>query len=232
MVEQFKNNLAEVKRRIAAAAERAGRSADEITLVGVTKYLDIDTTRLFAEAGHLVLGENRPQLLLEKREALADLNVEWHLIGHLQRNKAKRMVEASHLIHSVDSLKLLKAIDGHAVEQEKIARVLLEVNVSGESAKHGFSIGEMESVIAASADLKAVEVTGLMAMAGLAGDEDDARREFSAMRELTQQLAKAGLPDNVSMAELSMGMSGDYEVAIEEGATIVRVGSALLKTEK
>jgi pyridoxal phosphate enzyme (YggS family) len=230
MVEQFKKNLAEVKDRIASAAARAGRSTDEITLVGVTKYLDVETTRLFVESGHMVLGENRPQLLLEKRQALADLSIEWHLIGHLQRNKAKRMVEAAQLIHSVDSLRLLKAIDGHATEQSKRARVLLEVNVSGESAKHGFSVEEMESVIEEAAGLQAVQVDGLMAMAGLAGNEDDARKEFAAMRELSQRLAASGLPANVLMSELSMGMSGDYEVAIEEGATIVRVGSALLKT--
>lgn len=231
MVEQFKKNLAMVTGRIAEAAARAGRSADEITLVGVTKYLDVDTTRLFAESGHLVLGENRPQLLWEKREALADLSIEWHLIGHLQRNKAKRMVEASHLIHSVDSLRLLKAINNHATEQSKTARVLLEVNISEEAAKHGFALDEMQTVLDEVADLQAVHVDGLMAMAGLTGGEDDARREFSAMRALGQNLASAGLPKNVSMSELSMGMSGDYGIAIEEGATIVRVGSALLKTE-
>jgi pyridoxal phosphate enzyme (YggS family) len=230
MVEKFKQNLADVQGKIAAAAGRAGRSADEITLVGVTKYLDVETTRQFVEAGHLVLGENRPQLLLEKRAALAEYDIRWHLIGHLQRNKAKRMVESTQLIHSVDSLRLLNTIDGHATDQGKTSRVLLEVNVSGEQSKKGFSIEEMEQAIAAAAELRSVQVEGLMAMAGLEGDADDARREFAQIRNLAQQLADAGLPANVSMEQLSMGMSGDFEIAIEEGATIVRVGSALFRS--
>ena len=138
-VQRFKQNINEINDRIAAAAAKAGRPASDVTLVGVTKYVDATVTREFAEAGHRVLGENRPQLMWQKQEALVDLDIEWHLIGHLQRNKAKRMVELATLIHSVDSLRLLKAIDGFAAEQGKVARVLLEVNVSGEAAKHGFT---------------------------------------------------------------------------------------------
>ncbi|MCL4139329.1 UNVERIFIED_CONTAM: hypothetical protein GTU68_015304 [Idotea baltica] len=227
MIEQFKTNIAEVKQRIAAAAAESGRTENDITLVGVTKYVDAATTRAFAEAGCRVLGENRPQQLWQKRQELADLDIEWHLIGHLQRNKAKRMVEAASLIHSVDSLRLLKAIDGYAAEQNRIVRVLLEVNVSGEEAKHGFAAEELPAVIESVAGFSAVKVDGLMAMAGLLGDQEDARREFASMRELKDRLGGLELPANVQMSELSMGMSGDYEIAIEEGATIVRVGSAL-----
>ena len=229
MTHRFKQNISDVNGKIAAAAAKAGRTADEVTLVGVTKYVDAAVTREFAEAGHLVLGENRPQQLWQKQEELADLGVEWHLIGHLQRNKAKRMVQVATLIHSVDSLRLLKAIDGFAAEQHKLARVLLEVNVSGEEAKHGFTPEQLPSIVEAAAEFQSTEVTGLMAMAGLAGDRDDARREFALLRSLAQKTAETGLPANVKMKDLSMGMSGDFEIAIQEGATIVRVGSALFK---
>ena len=227
MNQRFKQNISDVNGRIAEAAVKAGRKADEITLVGVTKYVDAEVTREFAESGHRVLGENRPQQLWQKQDELDDLKIEWHLIGHLQRNKAKRTVELATLIHSVDSLRLLKSIDGYAAEQNKVAKVLLEVNVSGEEAKHGFSDGELPAIIEAASELKATQVTGLMAMAGLAGDQDDARREFASLRELADRTAASGLPANVQMTELSMGMSGDFEIAIEEGATLVRVGSAL-----
>ena len=227
MSDKFKQNISDVNGRIAAAAAKAGRAADEVTLVGVTKYVDAQVTREFAEAGHRVLGENRPQQLWQKQDELADLDIEWHLIGHLQRNKAKRTVELATLIHSVDSLRLLKSIDGFATDQNKTARVLLEINVSGEEAKHGFSANELPAIVEAVAEFEAIQVDGLMAMAGLAGDQEDARREFASLRELAEQTVGTGLPANVQMKALSMGMSGDFETAIEEGATIVRVGSAL-----
>ena len=227
MNQQFKQNISDVNGKIADAAAQAGRSVDQITLVGVSKYVDAQITRKFVEAGHRVLGENRPQQLWQKEDELSDLNIEWHLIGHLQRNKAKRTVELAALIHSVDSLRLLKAIDGHAAEQNKVARVLLEINISGEEAKHGFASEQLPSIVEAAAELKSTQVDGLMAMAGLAGDQDDARREFASLRELAEQTAAIGLPANVKMKELSMGMSGDFEIAIQEGATLVRVGSAL-----
>ena len=228
-VQRFEQNINEVNDRIATVAAKAGRAADDVTLVGVTKYVDAAVTREFAEAGHRVLGENRPQLMWQKQEVLADLDIEWHLIGHLQRNKAKRMVELATLIHSVDSLRLLKAIDGFAAEQDKVARVLLEVNVSGEEAKHGFTPAELPSIVEAVEGFAATQVDGLMAMAGLAGDQNDARREFASLRELADRIASMGLPANVQMKDLSMGMSGDFEIAIQEGATLVRVGSALFK---
>ena len=227
--ERFKQNIADVNGKIADAAAKAGRAAGDVTLVGVTKYVDAEVTREFAMAGHRVLGENRPQQMWQKQQSLADLDIQWHLIGHLQRNKAKRMVELATLIHSVDSLRLLKAIDGFAADQGKVARVLLEVNVSGETAKHGFMPEELPAIVEAAADFSAIQVNGLMAMAGLAGDHDDARREFASLRSLAERSAAGGLPGNVQMTDLSMGMSGDFEIAIEAGATLVRVGSALFR---
>ena len=193
MSERFKQNIDDVNGKIADAAVKAGRSADEVTLVGVTKYVDAQVTREFAESGHRVLGENRPQQLWQKQDDLSDLKIEWHLIGHLQRNKAKRTVELATLIHSVDSLRLLKAIDGHAAEQNKIVRVLLEVNVSGEEAKHGFPPEQLLTIIESAAEFKSTQVDGLMAMAGLSGGSDDARREFASLRELADRTSAAGI---------------------------------------
>jgi pyridoxal phosphate enzyme (YggS family) len=167
-------------------------------------------------------------MLFEKSEALDDLPVHWHMIGHLQRNKAKRTVAVSDLIHSVDSHRLLSAINHAGLEQTKVVHVLLEVNVSGESAKHGFKPDELAAAIEFVAGLENVAVQGLMCMAGLSGTPEDVRREFCSLRKLKEQHALRS-PGNVQLTELSMGMSGDFEIAIEEGATMVRVGSLLFE---
>lgn len=231
MIEKLRSNLDDVRKRIETAAVRSGRQGKDITLVGVTKYVDADVTRAFVEAGCTTLGENRPQQLWDKAERLSDLNLQWHMIGHLQRNKVKRTLESACLIHSADSLRLLNAINSAAESLSVVANVLLEVNVSGEEAKHGFDgaadSGTLEAAVEHVETLGSVRVQGLMAMAGLAGDLDDARREFVMLRNIRDRLAQQDLPENVQTQELSMGMSGDFEVAIEEGATIVRVGSAL-----
>ncbi|MFK7768383.1 MAG: YggS family pyridoxal phosphate-dependent enzyme [Mariniblastus sp.] len=228
MIELFKQNLNSVHQRIEDAATKSGRSVDSVNLIGVSKYVDAQTTRILAEAGCRVLGENRPQLLWEKHDALSDLPVpvRWHMIGHLQRNKVKRTVECCELIHSADSQRLLTAINSAAAAQQKKADVLLEVNVSGEDAKHGFFASDLPQVFSFVSGLESVFVKGLMCMAGLEGDLDDARREFALLKELQLKFVD-DQPDNVDLKELSMGMSGDFEVAIEEGSTMVRVGSAL-----
>ena len=228
MLEQLKTNVAAVQGRIAEAAARSSRDASEIMLVGVTKYVDVETTRCLFEAGCVNLGENRPQVVWEKTSALEALPISWHMIGHLQRNKVKRTVACCELIHSVDSERLLTAIDEAAAAQEKTARVLLEFNVSGESAKHGFAQQDMPRVLEFVSGLENVQVEGLMCMAGLVGDQDDARREFAMLRSIKEEFA-SDAPGNVKLNELSMGMSGDFEIAIEEGATLVRVGSLLFK---
>ncbi len=228
MMERLKSNVAEVKGRISAAAKRSGRDSDSIRLIAVTKYVDAAMTRALVEAGCRELGENRPQVLWEKAESLADLDVQWHLIGHLQRNKVKRTVGLTHLIHSVDSPRLLKSIAAAAGEAGCKVSVLLEVNVSGEAAKHGLAPEELGQILELAAGMEPVSVEGLMCMAGLDGDLDQARREFASLRELSQTHQKHAA-DNVDLKELSMGMSGDFEVAIEEGATLVRVGSLLFE---
>ena len=196
-----------------------------MTLVAVTKYVEADVTRKMIAAGANVVGENRPQMLSAKATELSDANAEWHMIGSLQRNKVRLTVEHATLIHSVDRIKLLNAVAGEASAQRPV-RCLLEVNVSGEASKHGFAADELAGAIEHASTLEHVLVEGLMCMASLAGGPDDARREFASLRQLRDRHAGTG-GANVNLAELSMGMSGDFEIAIEEGATIVRVGSAL-----
>ena len=221
-------NLARIREQIAAAAARSGRRPDEIKLIGVTKYVSAQVARALVEAGLLDLGESRPQELWAKSESLMDLPIRWHLIGHLQRNKIRRTLPLAACVHSVDSLRLLLAIDQEAGFVGRTNDVLLEVNVSGDAAKHGFQPGEMEPLLPQVAALPHVSVRGLMAMAALEGGPDRARRDFAALRELRNRLTPQ-CPPSVSLGELSMGMSGDFDIAIEEGATMVRVGSALFE---
>lgn len=222
-------NLGRVRQTIADAAADSGRTANEIQLVGVTKYVESDVARALSDAGCLALGESRPQQLVEKANALADTSIQWHMIGHLQRNKVRRVLPITSLIHSGDSLRLLEAIDRIATEDDLPGiRVLLEVNVSGEEAKHGFAPEDVKPALAPLAQLTHVEIAGLMCMARRASQGEGARRDFAKLRELRDQL-RADCPDSISLDALSMGMSGDYADAIREGATIVRVGSALFE---
>jgi pyridoxal phosphate enzyme (YggS family) len=218
-------NVARVQGRIAAAAIRSGRTARDVALVAVTKYVSADLVRPLVAAGCCDLGESRPQQLWEKAAALVDLPIRWHLIGHLQRNKVRRTIPLVTMIHSIDSERLLQAV---GEESPCLVPVLLEVNVSGEAAKGGFTPERVASQLEQLAGIRNIRIRGLMCMAGLEGDLAAARRDFAALRQLRDRL-RAACPAGASLNELSMGMSGDYEVAIEEGATIVRVGSALFE---
>jgi PLP dependent protein len=247
-------NVARVRGQIADAAARSGRTADQITLVAVTKYVSAELVRPLVAAGCTELGESRPQQLWEKAAQLADLPIRWHLVGQLQRNKVRRTLPLVAMIHSIDSPRLLAAIEEEcgakmsplppgegqgeradpALDQPssdpriQSVRVLLEVNISGEQAKHGFQPEMIEPLLAELAGYRHLEVRGLMCMAALEGGLDVARRDFAALRDLRDRL-RCQCPPGVTLDELSMGMSGDFEVAIEEGATIVRVGSALFE---
>lgn len=222
-----RDNVRRVQARIAAAAERCGRSASEITLVGVTKYVDAPTAAALVAAGCFDLGESRPQQLWEKEAAaeLAELPVRWHLIGHLQRNKVARTAPIASLIHSVDSTRLLRAINDAATREEP-ADVLLEVNTSGDEQKHGLTPDQARGLVEKLNEFPNCRVRGLMTMAAREGGPDVAQRNFAALRQLRDEL-QAAAPAGVVLKQLSMGMSGDFEEAIAEGATIVRVGSAL-----
>ncbi|MCC7473939.1 MAG: YggS family pyridoxal phosphate-dependent enzyme [Pirellulales bacterium] len=229
--------LQRVQERIALAAERAGRRAGDITLVGVTKYVGVAEAAELVSAGCFNLGESRPQELWEKHVELERMwgsaasppVVRWHLIGHLQRNKVARTLPLVSLIHSVDSERLLAAIDAErakACGTGEPMDVLLEVNTSGEAAKHGLAPAEVEPLILAAQRYLRVRVRGLMTMAALEGGEAAAARCFAALRELRDRVS-GNVPSGVTLTELSMGMSGDFEIAIREGATLVRVGSLL-----
>ena len=228
IAELIAENVADVRRRIAEAAKRAGTDPADVTLVAVTKYVGPLRTRAVFEAGCTILGESRPQQFWPKAEALADLSIEWHMIGHLQRNKIRRTLPLVNMVQSVDDMRLLEAIDRIAGELSLQMPILLEVNVSGESEKHGFGLQAMRPLLGTLGPFSNIKVQGLMCMASFSGGLDTAQRDFSTLRNLRDDLA-VECPENVDLKELSMGMSGDYEAAIEEGATIVRVGSALYK---
>jgi PLP dependent protein len=225
------DNLHRINERIARSAGSVGRRADEVVLVGVTKYVGAkEAAELFA-AGCKTLGESRPQELWKKHDELKKANVSptWHFIGHLQRNKVARTLGCTNFIHSVDSERLISEInqaclDGHSLLPG--VNILLEVNTSGEDAKYGLAADDVERVLAAMSNYPRVFVLGLMTMAALEGGEAEAARNFAALRELRDRL-KPSKFHNTVLNELSMGMSADFEVAIKEGATIVRVGSAL-----
>jgi hypothetical protein len=222
------SNVARVRDRIANAAAAAGRSADSVTLLAVTKYVGLPEVRALVAAGCTDLGESRPQALWEKASGDDLSEVRWHLIGHLQRNKVARTLPLVASIQSVDSPRLLAAIDAAATQPGRRLPVLLEVNTSGETTKHGLSADQAAALVPNLGNYPHVEVRGLMTMAARAGGLDVARRNFAALRQLCNRL-RDECPKGIDLRELSMGMSGDFEVAIAEGATIVRVGSTLFE---
>ena len=199
------DNLAKIRESIEDAARRSGRSGSEVKLVGVCKYFGADITRHVAEAGLLEIGENRPQQLWEKAESLSDLPIRWHQIGNLQRNKVRRSLPLISLFHAADSMRLLNEINKEAARIDIVQQVLIEVNVSGEEAKHGFMPEEMEATLEKCSEFQAVQVCGLMAMAGLHSGMEGAAKEFESMRELRERL-KRTKPENVELDELSMGI--------------------------
>lgn len=224
--DRLRANLASVHDRIAAAARRSGREATAVRLVAVTKRCPVEWARELATLGHLDLGENYPQELWAKADALAELPVRWHLIGHLQTNKARRTAGRVAMIHGVDSLKLLRVLDELAREVPDLPRVCLQVNASAEASKHGWSAEGLLADAEAIAACRAIPVVGLMTMAALGTDAETARPAFARLRGLRDQLrSRSGLV----LDELSMGMSNDFETAVEEGSTLVRVGSALIE---
>jgi pyridoxal phosphate enzyme (YggS family) len=212
-----------IRRQVADAADCAGRSADEITIVAVTKHVGVHEIEAILNSGAIDLGENRVQEFEGKYGLFP--NARWHFIGSLQTNKAKDVVGKAHLIHSVDSSKLLRFVNRKASEIGVIQPILLQVNVSGEEAKHGFSPHDVEEALVESSGLENVEIRGLMTMAPY-GRPEEYRWVFRRLRELRDSLAAMPL-NGVSLEELSMGMTNDFKVAVEEGATIVRVGRAI-----
>ncbi|MDP3774673.1 MAG: YggS family pyridoxal phosphate-dependent enzyme [Gemmatimonadales bacterium] len=217
-----------VRARIAQAAARSGRTAEAVQVVAVTKGHPIERVRDAVALGFTDLGENRVQEALAKQEAWPDAPVRWHLIGHLQRNKAKLAVGRFALIHSLDSVRLADALELEAAKRNLVQDALVEVNVAREPQKSGAMPEEAEKIVAHAATLPHLRVNGLMTMAPLTDDAAVIRRTFAGLRALKERLPAPG----VSLTELSMGMSGDFEIAIEEGATMVRLGTVLFGERK
>lgn len=220
--DNLKANIDAVEARIVRACERARRSRDEVTLIAVTKTVSAEVAATALELGLRVFGENRPQELWRKAEALP--NAAWHLIGHLQRNKIERTLPIVQLIHSVDSERLLHALESEATSD---VSVMLEINASGETTKHGFAPADVPALVPMLRDLKRVRVCGLMTMAAYQ-EPEACRPTFATLRMLRDQLS-ANLSGLHDVRYLSMGMSNDFEVAIEEGATHIRLGTVLFE---
>jgi PLP dependent protein len=221
-------NLAAVRARIARAAAASGRTADAVRLVAVSKTFGVDAIRAAIEAGQQDFGENRVQEALPKIEALAAAHpgVRWHLIGHLQSNKAKKAARPFDAVHSVDSLEVLRRLDEGGREGRRPPQILVQVDLAGEATKFGAAVDEATAIVQAAATLEGVRLTGLMTLPPFYDDPVAARPVFARLRALRDELVAGGVPA-AKLAELSMGMSHDFEVAIAEGATIVRVGSAI-----
>jgi PLP dependent protein len=224
------DNFRTVTSRIASATKRAGRDPSSVKLIVVTKTVDAEIIRHAVAAGALALGENRVQEAREKIEKLGNI-ARWHLIGRLQTNKAKYAVKLFDLIHSVDSLELAKELDKQAAKTGKVQDILIEVSIAGESAKAGVAMQDVTTLVREAAKLKNISIKGLMTMPPYSENPEDSRPFFRKLRDLADTMIKEGMP-SVSMKELSMGMSGDFEVAIEEGATMVRVGTAIFGERK
>lgn len=221
----LKEQLREVESRIQAACARAGRCREDVTLVAVSKTKPEEVLMEAYGLGVRIFGENKVQELTEKYEALPK-DIHWHMIGHLQTNKVKYIVGKVELIHSVDSLKLAEAIEKEAVKKNIVAQVLVEVNVAEEESKFGIRVEEVLPFIQKIANFPHIHVCGLMTIAPFVKNPEDNRRIFKNLHKLSVDIAHKNI-DNVNVNILSMGMTNDYEVAIEEGATMVRVGTGI-----
>ncbi len=219
-------SLSAVRQRLARALERAGRLPSSARLVAISKTRPAEDVRAAFEAGQAEFGENRVQEALEKIAATSDIPITWHLVGHLQSNKARRAAGAFGCIHSIDSVDLLKRVDAAAEEAGRRPELLVQVDLAGEPTKHGAPAETWLSLFEAAAACRAARVAGLMLLPPFTPDPEDARPYFRRLRALRDELAGRGVPPAM-LGELSMGMSHDFEVAVEEGATLIRVGTAI-----
>ena len=227
-VTQIRDRLAGVHENIARALERSGRGEEQVRILVATKYYDPEQLCALAEAGVGLVGENRAEDLLEKQERFGD-RFEWHFIGHLQRRKAKIVVPRVTLVHSVDSVRLIEEVAKRAPEGG--ADILIQVNVADEESKYGVSEEEVGELLGAAAHTRGrVRARGLMTLAPMVDDPEDVRHVFAKLRTIRDSLRKSWSP-HFDLSELSMGMSGDYEVAVEEGATVVRIGRMLIEED-
>ncbi len=221
----LRDNLNEVIKRIYESAQKVNRDPAEITLIAVSKTKPAEMISEIYDCGIREFGENKVQEIVSKSQVLPE-DINWHMIGHLQRNKVKTVLSKTVLIHSVDSLRLAKAISEEAVKQKITAEILLEVNVAEEDTKYGFTMEETENVLYEISKMPNIHVRGLMTSAPFVNNPEDNRQYFKQLKQLCVDLKSKNI-DNTSMDILSMGMTNDFEVAIEEGATHIRVGTAI-----
>jgi hypothetical protein len=219
-------SLTEVRHRLARSAERSGRLCSSIRLVAISKTHPIDDVRAAFAAGQTEFGENRVQEALEKIDAASDMPITWHLVGHLQSNKARKAAASFACIHSIDDTDVLRRVDDAAADIGHRPEVFVQIDLAGEPTKHGATADGWLSIFEAAATCRAVRVTGLMLLPPFTPDPEDARPYFRRLRGLRDELAGRGVPPTM-LRELSMGMSHDFDVAVEEGATVVRVGTAI-----
>ena len=239
---KVKDNIQRVRDRIAQACSRANRDPASVRLVAVTKSVDVEVIRVVIEAGLVDLGESRVQQLAQRAAMIAETQKRrrildgqhsavapvWHMIGHLQRNKVRSATQWATIFHSVDSLRLAEEISSEAGKRNQVAEVFLQVNVAGEKSKHGIAVGAIEVFCEQIRALAGMRLIGLMGMMPLVDDAEEVRPLFRRLREIAEDLVTQGCVSS-KVCELSMGMSNDFEVAIEEGATMVRVGTALFE---
>ena len=221
----LRENFRQVEENIRRACGRAGRDPGDVTLIAVSKTKPVELLREAYDLGTRVFGENKVQEIVEKYEALPK-DIHWHMIGHLQRNKVKYIIDKVDLIHSVDSVRLAETIEKEAAKHDLTANILLEVNVAEEESKFGLKVDEVEQVVDEIAKFSHIKVCGLMTIAPFVENPEENRPYFRRLRNLSVDIG-AKKVDNVTMSILSMGMTNDYEVAVEEGATMVRVGTGL-----
>ena len=221
----IKDNISEINEIINKACERSHRSRDDVSLICVSKTKPAEMIFEAYESGERDFGENKVQELVDKYDILPK-DIKWHLIGHLQTNKVKYIIDKAYLIHSVDSLHLAEEISKQAVKHNVIANILIEVNVADEDSKFGVGLTDAPELVEKIAELDNIRIKGLMTVAPYVDNAEENRTIFAALKQLSVDITSKSI-DNVSMEILSMGMSGDYEVAIEEGATYIRVGTAI-----
>lgn len=220
-----KENYLTIKARIAKACERCGRSTEDVRLIAVSKTKPVEDIQEIYDAGQRAFGENRVQEMCQKMPELPE-DIQWHLIGHLQHNKVKYLMPRTAMIHSVDSLKLAETISKEAVKHQMVMPVLVEVNVAEEESKFGVSMADLESFICELSTLEGIEVKGLMTVAPFVEDPEENRAVFRALKQISVDINNKNI-NNIYLSELSMGMTNDFEIAIEEGATMIRVGTAI-----
>lgn len=222
----IRENIDSVLERAAAAARRSGRAPEDITIIGVSKTVNAERAREAVEGGLINLGENRVQELVDKYEQLSDIDVKWHLIGHLQKNKVKYIIDKVVLIHSLENLELAGEINKRALQHGMTANVLIELNIGQEESKFGLGEDSVYDFVKSMEQFNNIKVLGLMTVAPFSENPEDVRWVFRKMKEIFDKISEMKLI-NTEMKYLSMGMTNDFEIAIEEGANIVRIGTAI-----